>query len=174
MTAAVRWLYAIALGLFVVMTVAFGLVTFFPDPVSPEYPGAVAPRAVPVAGTPTAGQIAEQNRAQQDYRDTYAAWEHDRRNHRRVVLAIVTVIALGCLVGGVLLARAVDVIAIGLMLGGLFSLVWGLGYTASDAGSGVMFGVALLALFVMLAVGTPPVRRRLRHAIFRDGGDAPG
>jgi hypothetical protein len=164
-TAAVRWLYAIALGAFVAMTVGFGLVTFFPEPHAPQYPGPIAPRSVPVGGTPTPAQTAADERAQQDYQRDYTRWEQDRRTHHRIVLAAVTVIALACLVAGVLLAPATDVIAIGLMLGGLISLVWGLGYASSGAGSGAVFGVALVALVVLLAVGTPRVRARLRRAL---------
>ena len=38
MATAIRIVYALAIGVFVVLTVGFGTVTFFPDPEQPEFP----------------------------------------------------------------------------------------------------------------------------------------
>lgn len=172
---AARWLYALAVGLFVVMTVGFGVVTFFPDPKAPQQfiPKPAVPASAP--GAAPAPALPPPADEQEAFQRTYEQYQQDRSEHRRVALAIITIIAVGFVVGGVLATRALDVLGIGLMLGGLFTMLWGLVYAAADAGSGTMFGAALVALLVMIGLGVPAIRQRLQHALFpRGDGDVLG
>ena len=173
MANAIRVVYALAIGIFVVMTVAFGLVSFYQQPDRPEFPRvAIArPFAQPGAELTEAEkkQVVEFDAAQEaarvEYDAAYEVYRDELATYSRNALALVTLIGLVFIIGGLTAAGALDTLRIGLMLGGLGSLLWGLGYAASDAGSVTMFIAALLALLVLGAFSHPELRARLRRAM---------
>ena len=163
-----RTLYLLALALLTVMTVGFGTVTFYPGPTMPEHPQ--SPRIVrPAPGTPTAAEVQAQNEAQAKYDAEFKLYREANRQHARAELAVVTAIGVAILIGGLVASAGPDVLRVGLMLGGIFTVVWGLAKNASEAGSGVMFGVAALGLIALglFSLATP---RDVIARTFRLGG----
>lgn len=179
MNTTIRVVYAVAIGIFVTLTVGFGTVTFFGGPEAPDFPReARSPLPVkPAEGapqanaTPTPVEIRESEQARVDYDDAYEQYRDDRAVHRRRVLAGVVVLGGTLLVVGVAVAGLVDVLRVGLMLGGLLTVIWGLIYAASDAGSGTLFVAALGVLVVLAAFSQPGVRARFRRVLRLDGAD---
>ncbi len=177
MSTAIRVVYAVAIGVFVVLTVGFGAVTFAPGPERPEYPSdaravavAVPPDRAPSSQTEEERAAAEQQRAEDEearkaYDAAYESYRQERGDHLRRVLIAVMVIVAALLVAGVTVGAAVDVLRIGMMLGGLFTALWGLAYAAEDAGSGTMFVVALAVLLVLSSLSSPALRDRFRRAL---------
>lgn len=177
MSTAIRVVYAVAIGVFVVLTVGFGAVTFAPGPERPEFP--TGPRVVGVALPPDRDpssttdeeraaaekQRAEDEEAKKAYDTAYESYRQERADHLRRVLVAVMLVAAALLVAGVTVGAAVDVLRIGMMIGGLFTALWGLAYAAEDAGSGTMFVVALVVLLVLGSLSSPALRHRLRRAL---------
>ena len=182
MATAIRVLYAVAVGVFVALVVAFGSLTFFPDADQPDFPRTQPPRiavptatAVPVDGapsapTPTAEEL-EYAQAIADYDTAYERWSDARDAHRRRVLAGVTLAGAAFIVASIAVAGALDVLRVGLMLGGVLTVLWGLAYAAGSAGSGAAFVAAVAVLAALVALGHTPTRRRLRLALRLGEGD---
>jgi len=163
MQTAARTLYILAIALLTVMTVGFGTVTFYEGPKMPEYP---SPRIVKPAdgGGQSAAEIQEQNEAQAKYDAEFKVYRDLNKAHARTELAIVTSIGLVVLLAGIGVPAAPDVLRVGLMLGGIFTVVWGLVKNASEAGSGIMFVVAALGLVILACFSLPTPRRVLARA----------
>jgi hypothetical protein len=161
---AARLIYVLAIGVLVAMTVGFGVVTFIPEPDPPEYPFFPIP-ARPADGTSVTPTEEEQIAAQEAYDKAYREYEQEREEQRRIALGVTIPIALAFILAGLLATHALDVLRVGLMLGGLFSLIWGLIYAASEAGNGAMFVAALIALIVLGGVSVGPVRARVQSAL---------
>lgn len=178
MATAIRVIYALAIGIFVVMTIAFGIVSFYEQPERPEYPRrTTVARPLTQPGVELseaektqlaewqAAQEAAQEASSMEYDAANEIYEDEMAIYSRNALALVTLIGLVFIVGGMTAARALDTLRIGLMVGGLGSLLWGLGYAASDAGSVTMFIAALLALVVLGAFSHPGLRARLARTL---------
>ena len=168
-----RTLYLLALALLTVMTVGFGTVTFYPGPTMPEYP---APRIAKPApdGTPTAAEVQAQNEAQAKYDAEFKVYREANRQHARAELAVVTAIGVAILIGGLVASAGSDVLRVGLMLGGIFTVIWGLAKNASEAGSGVMFAVAALGLIALALFSLATPRRVIARAFRLSGTDLLG
>lgn len=173
MATAIRVIYALAIAVFVVMTVGFGIVSFYEQPDRPDFPQRIAV-ARPVG--PEASfteeekqQLIEYEAEQEANRVEYDAaleiYQDELAIYNRNVAALVTAIGLVFIVGGMTAARALDTLRIGLMIGGLVSLLWGLTYAASNAGSVTMFIAALLALLVLGGFSHPGLRARLGRTL---------
>ena len=178
MANAIRAIYALAIGIFVVMTVAFGVVSFYEQPERPQFsrlttvarpltqPGVELSEAEKTQLAEwQAAQEAAQEAARVEYDAANEIYEDEMAIYSRNALALVTLIGLVFIIAGITVAGALDTLRIGLMVGGLASLLWGLGYAASDAGSVTMFIAALLALLVLGAFSHPTLRARLRGAL---------
>ena len=162
MPTAIRVIYALAIGVFVALTVGFGAVTFFPGPESPSFDH--SPRPVPAVigddGKPTPLTEAERQ-GQQEFDE----WRDDREVHHRRMLAGVVVGGGLLILAGVAATGLVDVLRIGFMLGGLCTVLWGLAAFSDGVGSGARFTAALLTLSVLAALAQPGIRRRVRGAL---------
>jgi hypothetical protein len=163
MQSAVRFLYAIAVATFLVLAIAFGILTFYPSPEPPQYPEAIA-SPVSKPAPPSADE-------QQAYQRQYAAYEDDRAAHHRNVLLIATLLAAVAIVAGIAAAGALDVLRVGLMLGGLFTVVWALIYAGGEASTGVLFVAALLVLGILVALSQTRARAWLGRTFRLGEGD---
>lgn len=163
MSTAVRFLYAVAVAIFFVLAVVFGILTFYPSPDSPQFV-----ESKPITGgvyqPPTPAEQAEFDRE-------YNAYEDDRGAHHRNVLLIATVLAALAIIGGVAAAQALDVLRVGLMLGGLFTVLWALAYAGGEAETGVLFVAALLVLFALVALSQERIRTWLARTFHLGEGD---
>ena len=161
MQSTVRFLYALAVAIFLVLTVAFGTLTFYPGPDAPRYPE---------PSFPTAAVEKPDAEAKLDYQAQYEAYDAKRADHRRNVLLIATVLAALAIVAGIAAGRALDVLRVGLMLGGLFTVMWALIYAGGEAETGVLFITALLVLLVLVALSQARARAWLGRT-FRLGDE---
>lgn len=168
MRTAVRFLYAVAIALFLALTVGFGTLTFYPGPDRPEYPVEAEMRVAPAPGATPDPKQAE---AQQKYAEENKRFEADEKVHRRNVLLVVTAVAAVALLAGIAAAAALDVLRAGVMLGALFSVLWALIYGANAAGQGAIFVAALVVLILLAAVSTERVRGWLGRTLRLGAGD---
>ena len=168
MRPAVRFLYAVAIALFLALAIGFGTLTFYPGPARPEYPTeAKFARAPEPAATPDPQQIEAQRKYDEDYR----AFQEDEEVHHRNVLLVVTGIAAVALLAGIAATAALDVLRAGVMLGALFSVLWSLIYGVNAAGKGAIFVAALVVLVLLGAVSTERVRGWLGRTLRLGAGD---
>ncbi len=97
MRTAVRFLYAVAIALFLALTVGFGTLTFYPGPDRPEYPVEAEMRDAPaLAATPDP----KQTEAMRKYDEENKRFQADEKVHHRNVLLVVTGVAAVALLGG--------------------------------------------------------------------------
>ncbi|HJM74382.1 MAG TPA: hypothetical protein QGI71_00745 [Dehalococcoidia bacterium] len=122
MAVAIRVGYALAIGIFVLMTVASGLVSFYQQPDAPDFPrvtGVARPFAQPGVELTEAEkkQVAEfdaaQEAAQVEYDAAYELYKDELATYSRNALAVVTLIGLAFIVGGLTVAGALDTLRIG-------------------------------------------------------------
>ena len=156
MQAAIRFLYALAVAIFLVLVIAFGILTFYPSPEAPRYPDAIATPAskLDVPSGPS-------TEVQQQYQRDYETYQGKRADHHRNVLLIATLLAAVAIVGGIVAAGALDVLRVGLMLGGLFTVLWALIYAGGEAGTGVLFVAALVVLGILVTLSQSRARNWL-------------
>lgn len=176
MRTAVRFLYAVAIALFLALSVGFGTLTFYPGPERPEYPMEAQPKMVapPTSATPDPAQVEAQRKmdeANARYNEENKRFQADEKVHHRNVLLVVTGIAAVALLGGIAATAALDVLRAGVMLGALFSVIWGLIYGANAAGRGAIFVAALVVLVLLGAVSTERVRGWLGRTLRLGSGD---
>ncbi|RJQ11835.1 MAG: hypothetical protein C4558_02665 [Dehalococcoidia bacterium] len=171
MRTAVRFLYAVAIALFLALTVGFGTLTFYPGPDRPEYPKEAELRVAPAPAATPATPDPKQIEAQRQYEEEYQRFQKDEKVHHRNVLLAVTGIAAVALLGGIAATAALDVLRAGIMLGALFSVIWALIYGANAAGRGAIFVAALVVLVLLAAVSTERVRGWLGRTLRLGSGD---
>ncbi len=169
MPTAIRVIYALAIGVFVALTVGFGGVTFFPGPESPDFDTGPRPVATVddkgVRTLPTEAELEAQRERDEEYRVAYDEWRDERDAHHRRMLAGVVVAGGLLILAGVAATALVDVLRIGFMLGGLFTVLWGLAAFSDGVGSGARFVAALLTLAVLASLAQPGIRKRVRNAL---------
>lgn len=164
----VRFLYAVAIALFLALTVGFGTLTFYPGPDRPEYPATVEMKFAPA---PNATPTPEYVEAMRRYEAADQQFQADEEVHHRNVLLAVTGIAALALLAGIAATAALDVLRAGVMLGALFSVLWGLTYGAGAAGRGVIFVAALLVLLLLGAASLEQVRGWLGRTLRLGSGE---
>lgn len=174
MQTAARTLYVVALALLIVMTIGFGQVTFYPGPDAPTdtmMASRIAPDGTKAAPTVDAET---QRKQQEEYDRVWEQYRQAQRHHARNALAIATTLGVLVLIGGVVASASPEVLRVGMMLGGIFTVAWGLISTAENAGSGTMFAVALLAMIALALFGLPGPRRILQRTFRLSGADLLG
>jgi FtsH-binding integral membrane protein len=121
---ALQTIFSVFLGLMVVAVIGIGVYTFYPSPVSPSGP----------------------NYDYAVYDSLAQAW----RLNTSIVLVI-----LATAIMGVSLFRSdqLKVVSNGLLLGGVFSMLYGLGWTISSDSSYLRFIIVAAALAVTVALG---------------------
>ncbi len=155
MRTAVRFLYAVAIALFLALAVGFGTLTFYPGPDRPEYP---EPEPAMRAAPPDATPDPKQTETMRKFNEENKQFQADEKVHKRNVLLVVTGIAAVALLAGIAATAALDVLRAGIMLGALFIVLWALIYGANAAGRGAIFVAALVVLILLAAVSTERVR----------------
>jgi uncharacterized membrane protein len=138
--------YTFFLGIMIALFVGFGIDTFYPEP---EYPTELQ---YGYSKELTDADIKELDTAQQAYQDSIEAYS-------RNVSLISTVLAVALLGGSLLLERRNRVITNGLMLGGLFTLIYGVGRGFASGDSTTTFITVAVGLAVVVFLGF----RRFAH-----------
>lgn len=138
--------YTFFVGVMLALFIGFGIDTFYP---APEYPDALA---YGWEREPTDAEITEMNKLQQEF-DTAT------ENYNLTVSIIVTIAAVGLVGLSLLLEKRNRVLTNGVMLGGLFSLVYGVGRGFASGNSAATFTTIAVGLAVVVFLGF----RRFSH-----------
>lgn len=159
-SSALQTIFAFFLGLMTVAFVGVGVNTFYPSTTQKfETQEREISRRLDhlnrsaTPGTFTPEQQAEFDRLEADR--TKLAEQRDAANKEwaRVTSIVIVLFATLVLVISLLLAEQLRVIANGLLLGGLFSMVYGVGWVLSSGNSMARFWVIVFALCVSIALG---------------------
>lgn len=143
----IRYIYTFFVGLFLAIFVGMGIAVFYPEPVPPEEPDWYR----------TSYNQKELTQAQKDEEEIYIAnqkeFERQMWRHNRYVSVIVLVCAVIILAAALLLAGRLGVIADGLLLGGIFTLLYGIGRGMATDSNKYRFLVAAVGLMTTLVLG---------------------
>lgn len=137
-TKVLKIVYTFFLGVMLALFVGLGTDTFYPPPAQPSN--------VSVSSKPTAEEEATMQRAWEDYQK---AMEPYNRNVS-IIAASSAVLLFGA---SLLLERRTNVLANGLMLGGLFTLVYGVGRGFASGDSRTTFITVAVGLAVVIFLG---------------------
>lgn len=141
-----KLVYTFFVGLLVALFVGVGIDTFYTQPAAPEYP--VASEAY--GKEPTDEQI----EAERKYEETSRDYEKDElRPYNRNVSVIVTIAAVALLAASIVFEKKIKVIADGIMLGGLFTLMYGIGRGFASQDSKYVFVIVSLGLAAAIYIG---------------------
>lgn len=166
----VRVLYSIFLGILVALFVGWAMSSWFPTPQwDTEYPGVQQYPSPPVA--PTSDELSYLDAQQKDARvqqyktdlANYQKWQadHDQMDkdfkakvdkQGTTVALISLLIAVVVTTASLLYSGKLDVIAEGLLLGGIFTLIYSIGWSFTHAPKYAVLTVGI-SLIVTLAVG---------------------
>lgn len=142
----IRYIYTFFLGLFLAIFVGMGIAVFYPEPKSPEPPawynnaGKYEPSAV-------------EKQQEEQYNIQQKNYNQQLRHYNRNVSAIVLGCAVIILAISLLLAEKLGVLADGLLLGGIFTLLYGIGRGMATDSNKYRFAVAAVGLIATLALG---------------------
>lgn len=164
----IRYIYTFFVGLFLAIFVGLGISVFYTEPVAPREPSIL--RAIGKEG-PTA--------AQQRQLDVFDArqkrYEKNQQRYNRNVSAIVLACAVIILALALGFASQLGVVADGILLGGIFTLLYGIGRGMASDSNKYRFLVAAVGLIVTLVMGYFKfTRRKLRNNHPAAGGEAGG
>lgn len=142
----IRYIYTFFVSLFLAVFIGTGVAVFYPSPKAPEPPsfyGLEAPKEL----------TDSERRAEEDFSAQQRAWEKEMKEYNRNVSMIVLACAVVILVIALTLSDKLGVIADGLLLGGIFTLLYGIirGMDSDDAK--YRFLVASVGLLVALVLG---------------------
>lgn len=138
-----RLVYTFFVGLLLAIFVGVGVSTFYPTPEAPEY------LSVPALKDGSAEQL----QAQQDFEEAQRAYEDELQLYNRNVSIIVIVAAVALLAASIALENRIKVIADGVMLGGLFSLIYGIGRGFASQNTQYVFVIVTISLAVVIYLG---------------------
>lgn len=139
-------LYVITIGLLFAGVVGFGFSTFYPAPEYPDYPTELSyPKS---DGTFTE----EQKQLQKQYEIDSKAAQEKQENYNAnlsigIILAALVIIAVSILGLG-----KIEIIGDGLTLGGVFTLLYGLGRAMVGGDNMIRFVAAVVGLVVLLGL----------------------
>ena len=137
-------IYSLFLGVILAIFVGVGISTFTGSPEYPDYPENLARLDI--------AELNEQQKAEQmAYEQQVQAVEEEMDKHNRNVSIIATVIAVAFMAVGLIYAHKIDVIADGVLLGGVFTLLYGLGRGLATGDE--IFRFLVVTVGVVAAIG---------------------
>lgn len=140
-----KLIYTAFLGILLAFFVGVGISVFYPQPESPEYPE----RLTYVDKEFTD----EQRQIDQEFQEQQRQWEEELEPYNRNVSIIAVVFAIIFLTVGVMYAHKLDVIADGMLLGGIFTMLYGMGRGLASGDEAFRFIVVVVGLIVALGLG---------------------
>lgn len=146
----IRYIYTFFVALFLAAFVGIGIAVFYPEPKAPDAPilyGKEEPTAQDIAAEKA---FAVQQRAYDKKMFTY------NRNVSLIVMACAVVI----LVISLMLTAQLGILADGLLLGGIFTLLYGIGRGMFTDSNKYRFLVAAIGLAITLGLGYIKFTRR--------------
>jgi hypothetical protein len=155
MTVLLKLFYAGAVMALLIISVAFGIRTFYGAPERPEPPRFPAPAAVRPAPTPAAEEGTFE-REQRLYQEAHEEYEEALARYRRNVLFLSTLLGVAAVVSGTALAPVLDALRLGLVGGGLGTIIYGVAQAGPDLdeiGPAAVFAVTAIGLLLVVAAG---------------------
>lgn len=116
-------LYALFLGIILATFVGIGISTFYVAPKAPEFPTTLSQ---PTPTTPDKQFDTQRSEAQTKFDADQKAFETNFARYNRTVSVVAMVFAIAFLTLSLLLDGKIGVIADGLLLGGIFTLLYGM------------------------------------------------
>lgn len=156
--------YTFFTGLLLATFVGVGIAAFYPAPKAPEYPSALEGVDVCLIETEAGNRSCpkyegmtepteEQKQLKRDYDAAVKQHGKDMQRYARNVSITSFVFALIFAAIGLVLESSLKLIADGLLLGGLFTLVYGIGWGFATEDNIYRFIVVTIGLIVVLALG---------------------
>jgi hypothetical protein len=142
----VQVIYKLFLGVLLATTIGMGIATFYQAPDAPEYPRE-NPNAI--IDNPSPGQTKEQLQYERDY-DGYS---ETNKVYDRNVAMIAVILSLVVLALSLTVLSKVSVIADGLLLGGIFTLLYGIIRSFGPGEEKFIFLTTLVGLITVLVLG---------------------
>lgn len=159
---ALQTIFSFFLGLMVLAFIGIGVITFYPQPDSdfnePPEIRELQREQERVWNKDRDGDLSAADQARvdeiQDQMDSlYAEQEKVRENWARNTSIILILFATAVMGISLILSEQLRVISNGLLLGGLFTMVYGVGWVIASGESVARFGVIVFALAVTVALG---------------------
>lgn len=145
-----RIIYSLFIGLLWATLIGVGIAAFYPGPKAPEYPAELSvARETPAPGGDGAALIEAQRSydvEQKLYRRASERYSHD-------VSIAALVAAIASLVVSLTLFRRISLIADGLLLGGLFTLIYGIFRAFGDGDQVFRFIVISVGFVIAVTLG---------------------
>lgn len=140
--------YSVFLGVILALFVGVGISVFYPQPEAPEYPAEM--RYEYGENGPSAQELEEQ-RVYDEAMELFQ--KNEMQPYNRNVSIIATIFAVALLGVGVVFSHKLDVIADGMLLGGIFTLIYGMGRGLATEQETYRFIVITIGLLIALALG---------------------
>lgn len=150
---ALQVIFTFFLGLLMTVFIGVGLNTFYPQPPQQEQLQRLYRQQSEIGEPKAAGPNAEQEKLQKRINDLQDESERAMKLWARNNSIILLVLATVVMAASLLLSERLQVISNGLLLGSLFTIVYGTGWSFAGGDSKVRFAVATVALALTLFVG---------------------
>lgn len=157
---ALQTIFSFFLGLMVLAFIGIGVITFYPQPDYDEPPEMreLQREQEAIYSKDRDGEMsaADQKRVDELQEEMDALWEEQeevRQNWARNTSIILILFATAVMGISLVLSEQLRVISNGLLLGGLFTMVYGVGWIIASGESIARFGVIVFALAVTLGLG---------------------
>ena len=140
-------LYKLFLAAMIALFVGFGISVFYPAPKAPEYPSTLIEKTDPQV------QTAEDKKVLDDYDKANKQYQTDFENYSRTVSAVAIGVSILLLVISLTILLPVEMFGDGILLGGLFTLFYGIIRAFMSGDNKFQFIVVTLGLIVALLLG---------------------
>lgn len=144
----IRYIYTFFLGLFLAIFVGMGIAVFYEEPKPP-----VEPVWFTKIGLEKYEPTAVERKQEGQYNAQQKTYDNQLKHYNRNVSIIVLSSAVIVLAVTLLTAEKLEIIADGLLLGGIFTLLYGIGRGMATDNNKFRFGVAAVGLIVTLVLG---------------------
>lgn len=141
-----KLVYTFFLGLLIAVFVGVGISTFYETPEAPEYPL----EAEYYEREPTSEELEAQKQYDEEY-DEFV--ETNLQPYNRNVSIIVIIAAVMLLALSIIYDEKLEIISDGVMLGGLFTLMYGIGRGFASENTKYVFVIVTVSLGVVLYLG---------------------
>jgi len=142
----IRVLYKLFLGLLVALFVGFGVSVFYSAPKAPDYP-------VALENIGANGMTKAQEKVNTDYSKREKTYQTEFAKYNRNVSAIVIVSSIILLLISLTILLEVAIIGDGILLGGIFTLGYGIIRAFMSESNKYQFGAVTVGLIVALILG---------------------
>jgi len=148
----IKFVYKLFLGVLLAATIGMGIATFYPAPEMPKHPSDKYPHSSSepsLTGVPSPEQIEKQR----EYDEDYEQYNKQRERHDRNTAVIAVAVSLGLLLVSLTALTKIEIMADGVLLGGIFSLLYGIVRSFGSGDQKFIFVATLIGLIAALVLG---------------------